>query len=155
MNKYSNIFGQILQIFGGSFSIERFYEKQYRLGSISVITNTDLNAKEVYELLKGRVEIEQSFDTLKNLLHADRVYLRDDLMLQGWMFVNFLSLLYYYRVYMKLREAELLKKYSVKDLIIHLRRIYKLKIDNKWVTSEIPKTSRKILEKLNFNLHIT
>jgi transposase len=95
------------------------------------------------------------FDTLKNLLHADRVYLRDDLMLQGWMFVNFLSLLYYYRVYMKLREAELLKKYSVKDLIIHLRRIYKLKIDNKWVTSEIPKTSRKILEKLNFNLHIT
>jgi len=83
MNKYSNIFGQILQIFGGSFSIERFYEKQYRLGSISVITNTDLNAKEVYELLKGRVEIEQSFDTLKNLLHSDRVYLRDDLMLQG------------------------------------------------------------------------
>jgi len=56
---------------------------------------------------------------------------------------------------MKLREAELLKKYSVKDLIIHLRRIYKLKIDNKWVTSEIPKTSRKIIEKLNFNLHIT
>ena len=140
---------------GGSFSIERFYEIQYRLGSISVITNTDLNAKEVYELLKGRVEIEQSFDTLKNLLHADRVYLRDDFMLQGWMFVNFLSLLHYYRVYMKLREAELLKKYSVKDLIIHLRRIYKLKIDNKWVTSEIPKTSRKILEKLNFNLHIT
>jgi type I restriction-modification system DNA methylase subunit len=130
MNKYSNIFGQILQIFGGSFSIERFYEIQYRLGSISVITNTDLNAKEVYELLKGRLEIEQSFDTLKNLLHADRVY-------------------------MKLREAELLKKYSVKDLIIHLRRIYKLKIDNKWVTSEIPKTSRKIIEKLNFNLHIT
>jgi hypothetical protein len=128
MNKYSNIFGQILQIFGGSFSIERFYEIQYRLGSISVITNTDLNAKEVYELLKGRLEIEQSFETLKNLLHADRVY-------------------------MKLREAELLKKYSVKDLIIHLRRIYKLKIDNKWVTSEIPKTSRKIIEKLNFNLH--
>jgi hypothetical protein len=128
MNKYSNIFGQILQIFGGSFSIERFYEIQYRLGSISVITNTDLNAKEAYELLKGRVEIEQSFETLKNLLHADRVY-------------------------MKLREAELLKKYSVKDLIIHLRRIYKLKIDNKWVTSEIPKTSRKIIEKLNFNLH--
>ena len=98
-------------------------------------------------------------DFLKNFLKGrkfvDRVYLRDDLMLQRWMFVNFLSLLYYYRVYMKLREAELLKKYSVKDLIIHLRRIYKLKIDNKWVTSEIPKTSRKILEKLNFNLHIT
>jgi hypothetical protein len=98
-------------------------------------------------------------DFLKNFLKGrkfvDRVYLRDDLMLQRWMFVNFLSLLYYYRVYMKLREAELLKKYSVKDLIIHLRRIYKLKIDNKWVTSEIPKTSRKIIEKLNFNLHIT
>ncbi|ODA43268.1 hypothetical protein THER_2012 [Thermodesulfovibrio sp. N1] len=56
---------------------------------------------------------------------------------------------------MKLREAELLKKYSVKDLIIHLRRIYKLKINDKWVISEIPKTSRKILEKLNSNLHIT
>jgi len=62
---------------------------------------------------------------------------------------------FYYQQYQVLLKHRLLKKYSVKDLIIHLRRIYKLKIDNKWVTSEIPKTSRKILEKLNFNLHIT
>jgi len=44
---------------------------------------------------------------------------------------------------MKLKKAELLKKYSVKDLIIHLRRIYKLKINDKWVTSEIPKNIQK------------
>jgi hypothetical protein len=117
-----------------------------------------LSPKSISGMLKDiGMKRKTMVDFLKNFLKGrkfvDRVYLRDDLMLQGWMFVNFLSLLYYYRVYMKLREAELLKKYSVKDLIIHLRRIYKLKIDNKWVTSEIPKTSRKIIEKLNFNLH--
>ncbi len=139
----------------GRIKIGRLYETEHRLGSISVLTNTEHNANEVFELLKGRIEIEQAFDTFKNLLNADRTYIRDDEGLNGWMFVNFVSLILYYRIYNELRKARLLKNYSVKDLLMHLKRIYILKMPDGWQVSEVPKTTRKIVERLGLDLHIT
>jgi hypothetical protein len=64
-------------------------------------------------------------------------------------------MLLYYRIYMNLVEKNLLNKFSVKDTIVHLSRIFKLKLNNEWTLSEIPKTSRIILNKLDFHPHIT
>lgn len=139
---------------GGKLSIDKFYDIEHRFGSIAVVTNTGFEASRVYELLKGRVQIEQSFDTFKNLLHSDRSYIRQDASMNGWMFVNFISLLLYYRLYMKLQKYGLLKKYSVNDLIIHLSRVNKLKLHDRWTLSEVPKTTKTLLNKLNFELHI-
>ena len=83
------------------------------------------------------------------MLDADRTYMQDDYSLEGWMFINFIALLFYYRIYRLLTEKELLNNYSPKDVLIHLSRIYKLKISDNWVLSEIPKKTRHIIEKLN------
>jgi transposase len=139
----------------GKFEIEKVHEIYHRLGTIGVITNTDFDGKKVFDLLKGRVEIEQVFDMFKNILHADRTYIRGDVEMHGWMLVNFISMLLYYRIYMNLVEKNLLNKFSVKDTIVHLSRIFKLKLNNEWTLSEIPKTSRIILNKLDFHPHIT
>lgn len=139
----------------GKFEIEKVYEIYHRLGTIGVITNTDFEGKKVFDLLKGRVEIEQVFDMFKNILHADRTYIRGDVEMHGWMLINFISMLLYYRIYMNLVKKDLLKKLSVKDTIVHLSRIFKLKINNEWILSEIPKTSRILLNKLDFHPHIT
>lgn len=130
-------------------SMENFFKKQYTLGTIAVITDLQDDAKRIYELLKCRIEIEQLIDTFKNVLNADRTYMRDDYRLEGWMFVNFIALVFYYRIYRLLVDNKLLNNYSPHDVLIHLSRIYKLKIGDKWVTSEIPKKTRKIIEKLN------
>jgi hypothetical protein len=106
-------------------------------------------------LLKSRVGIESLFDTFKNTLHADRTYMRDDAHLEGWMFVNFISLLLYYRIYEVLLNKDLLKSFSPKDVILHLSRIYKVRIGEKWMLSEIPKKSRVLMKKLGIELHIT
>lgn len=145
----------LLHVDGGKLSMEEFYGRQFAFGTICVITNTDFSPKQVFELLKGRVEIEAVFDTFKNLLHADRTYMRSDDKLQGWMFANFVSLLLYYKIYRMLSEHDLLKKYSPKDVLLHLSRVYKLKVGEKWVVSEIPKTSRELAEQLEVSLHIT
>lgn len=139
----------------GQLSLEDFYQKQFSFGTIAVITNSGFAAKKVYELLKSRIEIEVFFDTFKNVLHADRTYMRDDIQLEGWMFVNFVSLLLYYRVYEILVNKDLLKQLSPRDVILHLSRIYKLRIGDRWVVSEVPKTSRLLVEKLGLDLHIT
>ncbi len=137
------------------FTINEYYERQYRLGTIAVLTNLNADAKTVYERLKGRMEIEVAFDTFKNLLHADRTYLRDDRQIEGWMLINFVALLLYYRLYRTLVSKDILRKYSPKDVIIHLSRIQKFKVNDRWQVAEIPKASRKIVEKLDIKLHIT
>jgi hypothetical protein len=50
------------------------------MGTIAVITNIALSARSVFEMLKHRVDIEQSRH--KNTLHADRSYMRDDMHMQ-------------------------------------------------------------------------
>ena len=99
-------------------------------------------------MLKSRTDIEQSYDTFKNTIHADRTYMRDDLHLQGWMFVNFIALIMHYRIYNILKKMDLLSHYSPEDIIKHLERVYMLKMDEEWKISEIPKKSRIIIEKL-------
>ncbi len=106
----------------------------------------------IYDLLKTRVDIEQAYDSLKNTIHADRTYVRDDYQLQGWMFVNFIALMLQYRLYNLLRKREMLRHYSPRDVIEHLERISKLKIGEELKYSEIPKRSRKMMEDLE--LHI-
>jgi len=75
--------------------------------------------------------------------------MRDDYQMEGWAFINFIALVFYYRLYRILADNSLLKRYTPYDVLIHLSRIYKLKIQNEWITSEIPKKTRVILEKLN------
>lgn len=130
-------------------SLGHFFEKQYYLGTITVITDLQESETRIYELLKCRIEIEQLIDTFKNVLNADRTYMRDDFHMEGWMFINFIALVFYYRIYRLLVEKSLLNNYTPNDILLHLSRIYKLKIADKWLTSEIPKKTRKIIEKLN------
>jgi len=129
-------------------TIDNFYEKQCGMGTISVITDHNGSPEDIYGLLKGRLEIESVIDVFKNILKADRTYMRTDKAMEGWMLVNFISLLFYYKTYRMLSEKKLLRKHSPKDVLMHLSRVYKLKINGRWVTSEIPKKSREIIEKL-------
>ena len=68
--------------------------------------------------------------------------------INGCMLVNFVSMLLYYRIYNLLLSKDMLGKYSPRDVLVHLARVHKLKIGDEWVTSEIPKKARTIIEKL-------
>lgn len=135
--------------------LENFHANEHKFGTISIITKTGLHPQKLFEMLKSRVEIESLFDTFKNTLNADRSYMRDDTAMEGWMFVNFIALLLYYKVYALLMKNNLLNKYSPKDIILHLSRIFKIKIGDHWRLSEIPKKSRVLSEKLGIEMHIT
>ncbi len=135
-------------------SREQFYEMNHRMGTIAIITDLQTNCGEdVYSFLKQRVNIEQLYDTFKNTLEADRSYMRDDYQLEGWMFINFVAILLYYKIYNLLVDKKVLKKYSIKDVLLHLERVHKLKIGDKWITSEVPRKTANLIEKLE--IHIT
>jgi hypothetical protein len=136
------------------YTRDRFLEKQYDFGTIIIRTNLDRPADEIYGLYKERGEIEQSFDFLKNLLEQDKSYMQNEKSLEAWAFINHLTLLLNYKIYNLLRvNKKLLKKYSVTDLISHLKYIFKTKVDDKWYTTEISKKTDALLNDLG--LHIT
>jgi len=64
------------------------------------------------------------------------------------MFINYISLIFYYRIYNSLIKNNLLKKYSPMDVLLYLSKIRKVKINKKWITLEIPKKSKNLIEKL-------
>ncbi len=57
---------------------KRFTAMRDRIGTISVITNLKVSCEIVYDMPNSRADIEQSYDTFKNTIHADRTYMRDD-----------------------------------------------------------------------------
>jgi hypothetical protein len=81
--------------------------------------------------------------------------MRDDSAMEGWMFVNFISLLLYYKVYGLLVSKDALSKCSPKDVILHFSRVFNVKIGDNWVVSEVPKKTRLLIEKLGIELSIT
>lgn len=140
---------------GDKIKMDEFHENESKFGTISIITGTELTPQRIFELLKSRVEIEVTFDTFKNVLNADRSYMRDDSAMEGWMFVNFIALLLYYKVYGLLISKDVLSKCSPKDVILHLSRVFNVRIGDNWVVSEIPKKTRLLIEKLGIDLSIT
>ena len=134
------------------FTDEGLLEKQYDFGTIAFCTNIDDTPQNIYSLYKTRGEIEQSFDFLKNLLEQDKTYLQSQYSVETWAFLNQLSLMLVYKIYNKLHEKDLTKKYSVADFLDYLKYIRKVKINNVWYTGEITKASQTLLDKLDIDI---
>ena len=135
------------------YSIEHFHEKKHVFGTLTFIhkLNSETNAKTLYESYKQRNEIEVMFDSYKNFLHADKMYMQDRHVLEGWLMANFIAMIAYYKLYSRLLNANLLSKYSPKDIIEISKSIYKTKINGEWHTSEITKKTLDLMQKIKID----
>jgi hypothetical protein len=131
------------------YSMERFFEKQYHFGTIAMLHNTGKDAETVYVNYKSRRQIEEMVDVLKNILEADSSYMQNEQALETWMFINHITLHWYYRIYQLLARYELTRKYSPMDFILFLKEVRKVRINGKWYMAEITNKTQKLLEKLN------
>ncbi len=133
------------------YSIEGFHKKAHCFGTFSILTNlTDKTPEEVYAFYKSRMEVERAFDAFKNTLEADRTFMQNDQSMEGWMFMNYLALLAYWRILKLLMKKELLSKFSIKDLLTHLSYVKKIKINEEWHQAEITAKTKKLLNRLDY-----
>jgi transposase len=105
----------------------------------------------VYESYKQRNEIEIMFDSYKNYLDADVSYMQNRYVLEGWLFANFIAMIAYYKLYMRLRQEELLTKYSPKDIIELSKAICIMKIRGNWHQTEITEKTKKLFGKIRID----
>lgn len=131
---------------------EGLVEAQKRAGKILIVSNLDLDEKSIFMQYKSRDRIEKLFDTYKNVLQADKLYLQDNDSVFGHIFISFLSLYAYTKIEMALKKADLLSKQSPIDVLLELSKVYLVELNDCNLISEIPKKLEKLDEKLGLNL---
>lgn len=134
-------------------SEEKFYDKLPRFGTLTLVYDLkeNLHPQQLYEAYKQRNEIEIMFDSYKNFLQADKTYMQNRYVLEGWLMANFIAMIAYYRLYSKLKENNLLSKYSPKDIIEISKSIYQTKIRGEWRLSEITIKHTRLFKKIGID----
>jgi len=127
-----------------------FKEQCKRFGIYVIKTNADYTLQKTYEYYKSRFEIEYLFDTVKNTLEFDKVYMHSDASLESWAFINHVSILITQKIYNILSECE--SNYSFHSTFKKLRQVIKQRniLDSEEIYSlqVIPKKTKLLLEKL-------
>ena len=142
-----------------SYSKSKFNEKIKTMGTLAIMHNTDLIAQNLYLEYKSRGEVEQFFDHFKNTLEASTSYMQREESLNGWMFINYLSMRIIYKLFDILKTTPLNKKqklnhrYSINDTIEQLKSIRKIRFDkDDYVIAEINKSTKILLENMKISI---
>lgn len=142
-----------------SFSKMKFNEKVKTMGTLAIMHNTGLRPQELYVEYKNRGEIEQFFDHFKNTIDASCSHMQRMESLNGWMFINHLSMRVIYKLFQILKTTPLNKKqmlihrYSINDSIEHLKTVKKIKFaPGESVTSETNKSTKELLKKMKISI---
>ena len=136
----------------GKIDRQELGEAQKRAGRILIVSNLDIDEKEIFMQYKSRDRIEKLFDTYKNVLQADTLYLQDNESVFGHIFISFLSLYAYTKIEMALKKADLLDKQSPKDILIELSKVHLIQLNDCNIISELPKKLERMDEKMGLEL---
>lgn len=135
-----------------SYSLEQYHVRRNAFGTIALLTALrDKSGEDIYQSYKSRMTIEVLFDGMKNVLEADHTYMQDDQTLQGWMFINHITLQWYQHLYTELKAKGLLKKYSVNDYVQLMSDLKKIRINGEWHFNEVTKNFSRMMEKLGLS----
>jgi len=132
------------------YTDENYKEACKRFGIYVIKTNVDFKLQKIYEYYKSRFEIEYLFDTLKNTLEFDKVYVHSDKALETWAFINHISISITQKIYDCLSEHKI--NFSFHSVFKKLRQVVKqrdiLDREENYVLQVIPKKTKDLLEKL-------
>jgi Transposase DDE domain len=135
------------------YTEEKFFKKLPSFGTLTLINYLPLKPtpKELYQTYKQRNEVEVLFDAYKNFLDADKTYMQDRYVFEGWLMANFLAMIAYYRLYTALKEAGKLEKHSPKDIVELSKSISKVKMANEWRVTETSAKMKALLASLKID----
>ncbi|MFT4061933.1 MAG: transposase [Edaphocola sp.] len=124
-----------------NYTKEKFAEKLSGFGTLTFTYDiqSDKTPEEIYCAYQQRNEIETIFDAHKNFLKADLMYMQNRYVLEGWLTANFIAMIAYHKLYIRLKDINKLSKHSPKDIMELSKPIYKLNMNGEWKTSEISK----------------
>jgi hypothetical protein len=128
------------------------YNSTKNFGVSLLLTNLDCDAITVFHDYKTRWDIEEMFDHHKNTLGFDMRYETRQEVQEAWAFIEYLSLLMYYKLDRALVRNNLLKTYSVKDILFHASTIIQTRVQDKWFLCNMTAKFKTLFETLGVTL---
>jgi len=133
-------------------SEQEYRKTRNRFGTLAVITDLGDSPERIYELYKGRKDIENAFYALKHGIDCDKTWMQDAIKLRGFFFIAFISLYLYTRILDHLSRKGLLSEYSVPDVLSYLSSVHVVETGGMRFWSDIPKSCKELIEKLEISI---
>ncbi len=129
------------------------YRTQYA-GFYTILSNDIKDPVEALRVYRNRDLVEKAFDDLKNQLDMKRLRIHNSAAMDGRIFVQFISLIYMSALRKKMQDADLTKKYTVRELLEEMETLTKIRYSGKYghILTEITKPQRQIIESLNIDM---
>ena len=125
-----------------------------RFGKTILISSTKRSWDEVLSLYRERDEVEKKFDDLKNELEVMPLRVQKVETLKGLLFIFFISLVLRAVLLRWARDAKLLEKSSIEEILMELAKLRAVKVGGKWRLTEITKKQRTIFEKMEISIPV-
>jgi transposase len=125
-----------------------------RMGVTIMLTNCqDLERGTMLEYYRRKDYLEKTFDVLKNEFDGKRLRGRTKDAVEGRLFLKFLSLILYAALGNLMREHDLFKVYTVKELMYELKKLKIVEFyDGKSYLTEISKRQKDIFHKFSIEV---
>ena len=133
------------------FDSKKYSERKKTFGTICFVSNMDLDLNDVYEYYRLRWEIELVFRMYKGILSLNTTREHDNYSTIGSEFINYLSEIMVCRMKNRIRESEVFKKFTFKDVMERLNDCIKTSTDERrdnWKLCSLSKKDRELLETL-------
>lgn len=131
----------------GRISREEYEQEKEQAGIIPLLTDLEEPGEVIYDLYKGRHDVELAFDAMKNTLDADKTHLQSDDAIRGYFFMTFLALRIYFGVLNRLREEDLTDEVSVEEVFFQLSKVERIRGPaDQDSFAKIPKQAREVAD---------
>lgn len=129
------------------------YIKRYT-GFQAILSNRIKDSVKAFQVYRDKDVVEKCFDDLKNQLDMKRLRMHSSAAVDGRLFVQFIALILVSVLRRKLRESNLIEKYTARELLQEMDTLTKVKYSGKYrpILTEVTKPQRQILEALEIQL---
>lgn len=136
-----------------TYTEDKFYDRMHGFGTLTLVYQISGQPipQQLYQAYKQRNEIEIMFDSYKNFLNADKMYMQDRHVLEGWLMANFIAMIAYYKLYCRLRKAKMSSTHSPKDILELSKSIYQIRINGTWHRSEMTIKAKALFKKIGID----
>jgi transposase len=121
------------------------------MGATIFLTNHEgLEREQILTVYRQKDFLEKIFDVLKNEFDGKRLRSGSKDVVEGRLFLKFLSLIVHSAMRNTMREQQLFKQYTVREVLYELRKLRLVEMSNgKRVLTELSKRQKEIFKKFN------
>jgi transposase len=130
----------------------RIKEKIARFAYFVLATNHDFGREDILTKYRNKDQVEKVFDLLKNEMDGTRLRAHNQYNTEARLFIKFLSLIIQSEIIRIMRDVDLFKTYSVRELLSELKKVKYSRINDEIIISEISKKTRKIFEAFEIDI---